>query len=208
MSTRESFLTVNESLAAAPGPGHYTPGLTFHKTKGGGSLDSRVCCVLLSDTVLLWGSDHVSVVYKDFVNLVLVLVQLLQAERFPQPPSKAPGPGAYSISKSTDWLRKTYPPPANRPSTSRHTVSGFTHICTRTRAHTHTHTHTHTHMHTRTRTHTCTCTRTRTCTHTHIHTHTHTKNCFSAFPDKDWSCDLPPSTHCSLYSYAWSELWL
>lgn len=46
MSVRESFLTVNESLAAAPGPGHYAPGFAFHKVKGGGSLDSRVCVIV------------------------------------------------------------------------------------------------------------------------------------------------------------------
>lgn len=49
MSARESFLTVNESLAAAPGPGHYAPGFAFQKTKGGGSLDSKVCeCSLIT----------------------------------------------------------------------------------------------------------------------------------------------------------------
>ena len=50
MSVRESFLTVNESLAAAPGPGHYAPGFAFQKTKGGGSLDSRVCISLCQKT--------------------------------------------------------------------------------------------------------------------------------------------------------------
>ena len=42
MSIRESFLTVNESLAAAPGPGHYAPGFAFQKTKGGGKFNNKV----------------------------------------------------------------------------------------------------------------------------------------------------------------------
>jgi len=42
MAVRESFLTVGESLAAAPGPGHYSPDATFKKTKGGGILHNKV----------------------------------------------------------------------------------------------------------------------------------------------------------------------
>jgi len=36
MAVRESFLTVGESLAAAPGPGHNSPDITFKMSKGGG----------------------------------------------------------------------------------------------------------------------------------------------------------------------------
>jgi len=74
MAVRESFLTVGESLAAAPGPGHYSPDATFKKTKGGGILHNK-------------------------------------AKRFTPPSSKTPGPGAYTTSRPSDWIRKTYPPP-------------------------------------------------------------------------------------------------
>ena len=36
---------------------------------------------------------------------------IVQAERFPPPSSKTPGPGAYTVSKESDWVRNTYPPP-------------------------------------------------------------------------------------------------
>ncbi|XP_064382075.1 sperm-tail PG-rich repeat-containing protein 2-like isoform X2 [Halichondria panicea] len=76
MAVRESFLTVNDTLAAAPGPGHYTleAGTGFGSDKGKGPLHSK-------------------------------------AERFPPPPSKTPGPGSYTVSKESDWIRNTYPPP-------------------------------------------------------------------------------------------------
>lgn len=134
MSVRESFLTVNESLAAAPGPGHYAPGFAFHKTAGGSSLDSRVCALNLSlnplHTNLVYSARRVSIWTFKLMKWLSpdVCYMYLQAERFPQPASKAPGPGAYSISKSTDWIRKTYPPPTNRPTTSRNTVSNV-HVC-------------------------------------------------------------------------------
>ncbi len=45
MAVRESFLTVNDTLAAAPGPGHYTleAGTGFGSDKGKGPLHSKVC---------------------------------------------------------------------------------------------------------------------------------------------------------------------
>ena len=41
MAVWESFLTVGESLAAAPGPGYYSPDVTFKKSKGEGSYTTR-----------------------------------------------------------------------------------------------------------------------------------------------------------------------
>jgi len=38
MAVRESFLTVRERLAAAPGPRHYSPDITFKKSKWRGIL--------------------------------------------------------------------------------------------------------------------------------------------------------------------------
>lgn len=35
---------------------------------------------------------------------------LLQSDRFKDELSETPGPGAYVVSKPSDWLRKTYPP--------------------------------------------------------------------------------------------------
>ncbi len=45
MAVRESFLTVNDTLAAAPGPGHYSleAGTGFGSDKGKGPLHSKVC---------------------------------------------------------------------------------------------------------------------------------------------------------------------
>ncbi|CAI8002297.1 Sperm-tail PG-rich repeat-containing protein 2 [Geodia barretti] len=74
MAVRKSFLTVDQQLATAPGPSHYTPDLEDH-VKGGDSLKSK-------------------------------------AERFRDRLSRTPGPGTYSVSKRSDWLRKTYPPPS------------------------------------------------------------------------------------------------
>ena len=42
MAVRESFLTVGEQLAAAPGPGHYSHHTAFRPTKGGGILHNKV----------------------------------------------------------------------------------------------------------------------------------------------------------------------
>ena len=42
---------------------------------------------------------------------IRMLNDILQAERFPPPPSKTPGPGSYTVSKESDWIRNTYPPP-------------------------------------------------------------------------------------------------
>jgi len=41
MEVWESFLTVAESLAAAPGPGHYSPDVTFKKSKEEGFYTTR-----------------------------------------------------------------------------------------------------------------------------------------------------------------------
>ena len=44
MSVRESFLTVNESLVSAPGPGHYSvdAGSSFGSDRGRGALHNKV----------------------------------------------------------------------------------------------------------------------------------------------------------------------
>ena len=42
MAVRESFLTVDQQLATAPGPAHYTPDLVEDHVKGGDSLKSKV----------------------------------------------------------------------------------------------------------------------------------------------------------------------
>lgn len=44
MAVRESFLTVNQTLAAAPGPGHYSldAGTGFGSHRGRGSLHNKV----------------------------------------------------------------------------------------------------------------------------------------------------------------------
>lgn len=47
MSDRESFLTINEGVAAAPGPGHYTPLIGSGGVKGGSSLSYKVSINLL-----------------------------------------------------------------------------------------------------------------------------------------------------------------
>ena len=48
MSKRESFLTVSEQVAIAPGPGQYVPDSgQLIKIKGGGALQNKV--LLLSD---------------------------------------------------------------------------------------------------------------------------------------------------------------
>ena len=44
MAVRKSFLTVDQQLATAPGPSHYTPDLEDH-VKGGDSLKSKVCAL-------------------------------------------------------------------------------------------------------------------------------------------------------------------
>lgn len=41
MSVRESFLTISEGAAAAPGPGHYSPAINFDGAKG--PLQNKVC---------------------------------------------------------------------------------------------------------------------------------------------------------------------
>ena len=42
-SIRESFLTISEGVAAAPGPGHYSPTINSDGAKGGRPLHNKVC---------------------------------------------------------------------------------------------------------------------------------------------------------------------
>ena len=50
MAVRESFLTVGEQLAAAPGPGHYSLNTAFRPNKGGGILHNKVAIVCSDST--------------------------------------------------------------------------------------------------------------------------------------------------------------
>lgn len=43
MDVRESFLTIGESVAAAPGPGQYSAVIKKQKVKGGTSVNDKVC---------------------------------------------------------------------------------------------------------------------------------------------------------------------
>ncbi len=43
MAVRESFLTVSDSLAAAPGPGYYTQEQGFGTDRRKGTLHNKVC---------------------------------------------------------------------------------------------------------------------------------------------------------------------
>ena len=49
----------------------------------------------------------VSYVYLTLTRIEIFLT--FQSERFKDELTDSPGPGAYTVSKSTDWLRKTYP---------------------------------------------------------------------------------------------------
>lgn len=42
MGVRESFLTIDEGTAAAPGPAHYSPSIIHSSIKGGSSLSNKV----------------------------------------------------------------------------------------------------------------------------------------------------------------------
>lgn len=42
MSVRESFLTINKGVAAAPGPCYYSPSIDINCAKGGSSLNNKV----------------------------------------------------------------------------------------------------------------------------------------------------------------------
>ena len=46
------------------------------------------------------------------------VTSLLQSDRFKDEVSETPGPGAYVVSKSSDWLRKTYPPKKKQEGTN------------------------------------------------------------------------------------------
>ena len=70
MSLRNSFLTVREDSAIAPGPGSYNPCL--YETVSGGSALAN------------------------------------QSVRFQDRLQDTPGPGTYSLSKTSDWLREKY----------------------------------------------------------------------------------------------------
>lgn len=48
MSVRESFLTISEGVAAAPGPGHYSPLNNSSSAKGGCSLGNKVSYSLMN----------------------------------------------------------------------------------------------------------------------------------------------------------------
>ena len=47
-----------------------------------------------------------------FCHTLPLIPSTWQAERFRDRLSRTPGPGTYSVSKRSDWLRKTYPPPS------------------------------------------------------------------------------------------------
>lgn len=68
MSLRNSFLTVREDSAAAPGPGSYNPRL-YEIVSGGSALAN-------------------------------------QSIRFHDRLQDTPGPGTYSLSKTSDWLKE------------------------------------------------------------------------------------------------------
>ncbi|KAJ8023074.1 Sperm-tail PG-rich repeat-containing protein 2 [Holothuria leucospilota] len=74
MNPRETFLTIQDSVIAAPGPGQYDPLNPQDKVTGGQSLANR-------------------------------------SKRFDEVSSKTPGPGTYSLSKQSDWIKKTGLPP-------------------------------------------------------------------------------------------------
>ena len=52
MSVRESFLTIDEGTAAAPGPAHYSFPINLSSIKGGSSLNNKVR--MLIHTLLGW----------------------------------------------------------------------------------------------------------------------------------------------------------
>ena len=56
-------------------------------------------------------------------NRLLIHSFHAQADRFYSPSSKVPGPGAYTVAKPSDWIRKTYPLPKNRAGPHRESVS-------------------------------------------------------------------------------------
>ena len=53
-----------------------------------------------------------------------------QAGRFSVHLSHTPGPGTYSVSKKSDWLRKTYPPPSAREEVGNCFIHSYTCTCT------------------------------------------------------------------------------
>lgn len=67
MSLRDTFLTVNDSKIAAPGPGTYNPKI-YDCIPGGSTLAN-------------------------------------QSERFQEKHSDTPGPGCYTLSKESDWIK-------------------------------------------------------------------------------------------------------
>lgn len=69
MTTRESCLNPNDTVIAAPGPGHYDPGLPQQNIQGGKTLANK-------------------------------------GRRFSEKTRETPGPGAYSLSKESDWVKE------------------------------------------------------------------------------------------------------
>ena len=53
------------------------------------------------------------------------LFPCFQAGRFSVHLSYTPGPGTYSVSKKSDWLRKTYPPPSAREEVGNHFIHSY-----------------------------------------------------------------------------------
>ena len=51
MDARQSFLSIGESIAAAPGPGYYSHVINNAKIKGGTSIDDKVCLYFTSCAV-------------------------------------------------------------------------------------------------------------------------------------------------------------
>ncbi|XP_019620275.1 PREDICTED: sperm-tail PG-rich repeat-containing protein 2-like [Branchiostoma belcheri] len=68
MTGRETFLTVQDSVIAAPGPGHYDARFAQDRVSGGRTLQNK-------------------------------------SRRFEEPASTTPGPGSYTLSKKSDWIR-------------------------------------------------------------------------------------------------------
>ena len=70
MAARESFLTVDSQLVAAPGPAHYTPTLEAHiHVKGGDSLQSKVHTFMYMYTCIYMYSRYSTCIYMYIVYM-------------------------------------------------------------------------------------------------------------------------------------------
>lgn len=130
LSKRESFLTISDQVAIAPGPGQYSnEESNREKIKGGSTLKNRVR-----------GWEGASL--KCYVNIDCCF----QSRRFGPSSSVAPGPGAYSIKstlpKRTTERKPTYPITSrNRKVSCRrkhmnpHVQDAYKWACTYTRIH-------------------------------------------------------------------------